>query len=273
MTSVIAADWIGREETQTDHVARGPFHRLNAMLDRAEETEAVPTLGHWLLFNSNAPQAELGPDGHPKRGGFVPPFPLPMRMAAGARITFHAPIPFGADVKRIARIMSISEKQGRTGPLAFLTTRYQIFAGATLCLTEEFDVVFREKSGNDGPAPPGEKRAAKISRTISPDAPLLFRYSALTYNSHRIHYDRDYTTKVEGYPGLVVHGPLLATLLVDHFRRHRPNDAIRTFEYRAQRPVYDLAPFTVNLEDTATGADVWVADADGYVAMSAKVGV
>lgn len=124
-----------------------------------------------------------------------------------------------------------------------------------------------------GPLPPGERREAQVSRAIEPTAALLFRFSALTYNAHRIHYDRDYAMKDEGYPGLVVHGPLLATLLVDHFRRHRPHDKLATFEFRAQRPVFDLAPFTVNLVDTATGADVWAADGDGHVAMTGRIGV
>jgi 3-methylfumaryl-CoA hydratase len=245
------------------------------MLDREDESKgaSIPPLGHWLCFLPEAAQAQLGPDGHPERGGLIPPLPLPMRMAAGSRLTFHAPIPFGADVKRVSKIMNIVEKQGRTGPLAFLTYRYQVFAGATLCVTEEFDVVFREKSGNAGPMPAGEPRAGKVSRTIDPQSSLLFRFSALTYNGHRIHYDRDYATKVEGYPGLLVHGPLLATLLMDLFRRHKPEAVVKTFEYRAQRPVFDLAPFTVNLEDTADGADVWAADGDGYVAMSGHVGV
>jgi 3-methylfumaryl-CoA hydratase len=272
--TVNAQDWIGREETHEDHVARNPVRRLSATLDRPDESTAahIPPLAHWLNFLPQAPQSELGPDGHPVRGGLIPPIPLPMRMAAGSRLTFHEPIPFGVNVKRVSRIMSIVEKQGRTGPLAFLTYRYQVFNGATLCVTEEFDVVFREKSGNAGAPPPGERREAKVSRTINPETPLLFRFSALTFNAHKIHYDRDYAMKEEGYPGLVVHGPLLATLLVDLFRRHRPNDAVKTFEFRAQRPVFDLSPFTVNLEDTLSGADVWANDGDGYVAMAGRIG-
>jgi 3-methylfumaryl-CoA hydratase len=195
-----------------------------------------------------------------------------MRMAAGSRLTFHEPIPFGADVRRVSKIMSIVEKRGRTGLLAFLTYRYEVFHRSTLCVTEEFDVVFREKSGNAGSMPPGERREAKVSRTIRPETPLLFRYSALTFNAHKIHYDRDYAMKEEGYPGLLVHGPLLATLLMDLFRRHRPSDMVKTFEFRAQRPVFDLSPLTINLEDTPSGADVWANDGDGYVAMAGRIG-
>jgi 3-methylfumaryl-CoA hydratase len=272
--TVDVKDWIGREETHEDYVARGPIKRLSALLDRPDESagEHIPPLGHWLNFLPGAPQAQLGADGHPNRGGLIPPLPLPMRMAAGSRLTFHEPISFGADVKRVSKIVNIVEKTGRSGPLAFLTYRYQVFAGSTLCITEEFDVVFREKSGNAGPTPPGERREGEVSRTVTPTTPLLFRYSALTFNAHKIHYDREYARTQEGYPGLVVHGPLLATLLMDLFRRHRPNDRVKTFEYRAQRPVFDLSPFTVNLEDTPGGADVWACDGDGYVAMAGKIG-
>lgn len=267
------ADWIGRSETAHDLVAREPFGRLAALLNRAPEREAIPPMGHLLCFLPQGPQSEIGPDGHPMRGGIVPPIDLPMRMAAGSRVTFHAPIAFGAPIRRVTTIADVSEKTGRTGRLVFLTLRHDIFAGETLCVTDEADVVFREKSGNAQPLPPGERREARVSRTIDPTAALLFRFSALTYNSHRIHYDRDYATQEEGYPGLLVHGPLLATLLVDHFRRHRPHDRIASFTFRAQRPVFDLAPFSVNLVDTESGADVWAADADGYVAMSGRISV
>lgn len=270
--TINAADWIGRSETAEDFVARGPFDRLAAMLDRGPESE-VPPLGHYLCFAPGAPQAEMAEDGHPRRGGLTPPIDLPMRMAAGSRVQFHASIPFGAGVKRVTTIADVSEKTGRTGRLAFLTLRHEVFANGMLCVTEDMDIVFREKSGNAQPLPPGERRAAQISRNLDPTAVLLFRFSALTYNAHRIHYDRDYATKVEGYPGLVVHGPLLATLLVDHFRRHRPHENLATFDFRAQRPVFDLAPFSVNLVDTDTGADVWAADGDGYVAMTGRIGV
>lgn len=271
--SIDAAQWIGRSETTVDVTARGPFDRLAALLDRPHEA-VVPPMGHLLCFLPAAAQAEISEDGHPKRGGgLAPPIELPMRMAAGSRVTFHAPIPLGTEVKRVSMIADVSEKSGRTGRLAFLTIRHEVYTGETLCVTDEADLVFRERNGNARPLPPGERREAQVSRTIAPTAALLFRFSALTYNAHRIHYDRDYAMKAEGYPGLVVHGPLLATLLVDHFRRHRPDETITTFSFRAQRPVFDLAPFTVNLIDTETGADVWAADGDGYVAMAGKIGV
>jgi 3-methylfumaryl-CoA hydratase len=264
--------WIGRQETRMERVAREPFHRLNAMLDRTEGPgDHLPPLGHWLCFLPDAPQAELGADGHPERAGFMPPIALPMRMWAGSRLTFTAPIPFATEITRRSTILDIKEKAGRTGPLAFLTVRHEVFAGSELCVTEDLDVVFRDRSGAGKPAPAGERREAQVSHIVDPTAALLFRYSALTFNAHRIHYDRDYATKQEGYPGLVVHGPLLATLLVDHFRRHRPTATIRSFVFRAQRPVYDLKPFSVNLTDSKLGADVWANDGDGFVAMDAHI--
>ena len=273
MSALDVSEWIGRSETLRDHVAREPFDRLAAMLDRTPEAATIPPMGHLLCFLPGAAQSEIGADGHPRRGGIVPPIDLPMRMAAGSRVSFHAPVSFDADIRRVSTIANVTEKNGRTGRLIFLTLRHSVFAGETLCITDEADIVFREKSGNAGPLPPGERRDAQVSRSIEPTAALLFRFSALTYNAHRIHYDRDYAMKEEGYPGLVVHGPLLATLLVDHFRRHRPNDPVTHFEFRAQRPVFDLAPFTVNLVDTEAGADVWAADSDGYVAMTGRIGV
>lgn len=272
MSAIDPASWIGRSETAWDQTAPGPFVRLAALLDRPAE-KIPPPLGHWLCFLPGAPQSELGADGHPRRGGLIPPVDLPMRMAAGSRIRFHSDLPTAGDLRRISTITDFSEKQGRTGRLAFLTIRHDIFEGDRLCLTEDADVVFRERSGNAGPLPPGEHRKAQLSRMIEPDSALLFRFSALTYNAHRIHYDREYAMREEGYPGLVVHGPLLATLLVDHFRRHRPHDRITSFNFRAQRPVFDLAPFTVNLVDTGAGAEVWAADKDGFVAMTGVIGV
>jgi 3-methylfumaryl-CoA hydratase len=272
MGAITLSDWIGRSEPAQDFTARGPFERLAALLDRTPE-DVVPPLGHYLCFLPGAAQAEIGEDGHPQRGGIVPPIDLPMRMAAGSRVRFHAPIPFGAAVKRISTIANVSEKSGRTGRLVFLTLTHEIFMGDTLCVTENADIVFRERSGNAQPLQPGERRQAQVTRTIEPTAALLFRFSALTYNAHRIHYDHEYAMNVEGYPGLVVHGPLLATLLMDHFRRHRPRDVVAGFEFKAQRPVFDLAPFTVNLVDTDTGADVWAADGEGYVAMAGRIRV
>lgn len=268
------SQWIGREEVRRETAPRDPFRRLAGLLDRPEgsdDPDHLPPLGHWLCFLPDAPQADLGADGHPQRGGFMPPIELPMRMWAGSRIEFLAPIPFGAEVTRRSTIVSIAEKAGRQGPLAFISVRNEFEAGGAVCVSELLDAVYRDRAPGGAPGP-GEVRQAEHSRTIIPTTPMLFRFSALTYNAHKIHYDREYTREVEGYPGLLVHGPLLATLLMDHFRRTRPNAAPRLFQVRAQRPVFDIAPFTVNLAGAGPKADdVWAAGPDGFVAMSARV--
>jgi 3-methylfumaryl-CoA hydratase len=263
--------WIGRTESRSEYAAREPVRRLSAMLDRDDESASgvLPPMGHWLYFLPDAPQALIGSDGHPARGGFLPPIPLPMRMWAGSRIDFLASIPLDRNISRRSTLVSISEKNGRTGPLAFLTIKHDTMSGDTLCISEHLDLVFRDRSPSAAAPADGERREAAIARSIDPTAALLFRYSALTYNAHRIHYDRTYAMEVEGYPGLVVHGPLLATLLVDHVRGEFPNASLKRIAFRARRPVYDVAPFTVNLVATGTGADVWASDADGYVAMDA----
>jgi 3-methylfumaryl-CoA hydratase len=273
MTDLDVTRWIGREEARSERLSREPLARLSGLLDRPADPgeRMLPPLGHWLYFLPDAPQAEIGPDGHPHRGGFYPPVPLPMRMWAGSRLTFLESIPVDAVATRRARIRDVREKSGRSGPLVFLTVDSEVSVEGRVCVREELDVVFRDRSGG-GVSAEGERRAAEVSRTIEPTAALLFRFSALTYNAHRIHYDRDYAMKVEGYPGLVVHGPLLATLLMDHFRRAQPEARIRTFSFRARRPVYDLAPFTLNLSREPGGASLWAADAEGFVAMDARIG-
>jgi 3-methylfumaryl-CoA hydratase len=265
--------WIGRQEIRTEKVEREPFQRLRAMLDQdPDETgDIIPPLGHWLCFLPDARQSALGPDGHPGNGNFLPDFGLPMRMWAGSRLTYSHPIRIGEEITRTSTLVSVEEKTGRTGPLAFVTVRNELRAGNQDRLTEELDIVFRDRSGQ-GRLPPGEpKSPGDKVRTIQPETSLLFRYSALTFNSHRIHYDRDYAVKEEGYPGLVVHGPLLATLLMDHFISAKPGETIRTFEFRARRPIFDQAPFTVHLTSTSQGAELWAAGPDQCPAMTAEV--
>jgi 3-methylfumaryl-CoA hydratase len=265
--------WIGRQEVRTEKVEREPFRRLRAMLDQDpdETRDIIPPLGHWLCFLPDARQSALGPDGHPGNGTFLPDFGLPMRMWAGSRLTYSHPIRIGEEITRTSTLVSVEEKTGRTGPLAFVTVRNELRAGDQDRLTEELDIVFRDRSGQ-GRLPPGEHKApGDRVRTVQPETSLLFRYSALTFNSHRIHYDRDYAVKEEGYPGLVVHGPLLATLLMDHFISARPDDRIRTFEFRARRPIFDQAPFTVHLTARSQGAELWAAGPDQCPAMTAEV--
>ncbi|MFG5409779.1 MaoC family dehydratase N-terminal domain-containing protein [Piscinibacter sakaiensis] len=214
-------DWIGRTETRGDEVGA--------------------PLWHWMFFNPAEPQHRLGPDGHPLRGGFLPPVPLPRRMWAGGRLSFHHPLRVGDELTRRSHIADVAVKHGRSGPLVFVTVRHEITNAQGLALTEEHDIV------------------------------LLFRYSALTFNGHRIHYDRPYATGVEGYPGLVVHGPLIATLLLDLLRRERPDAVLRRFEFAARRPVFDQQPLELCGRPDGAGAwRLWARDHDGWLAMQAR---
>jgi 3-methylfumaryl-CoA hydratase len=269
--------WIGRREVLDDRLGLFPPAALSATLDRDDpppaEGDPLPPLWHWLYFLPRARQSEIGPDGHPKRGGFLPPVDLPRRMWAGGRLSFHAPLRLGEPVRRVSTIADVSAKSGRSGTLVFVLVRHEITGPAGLAITEEHDIVYRD-APSPGEAPPAPKPAPADStwhRAITPDDVLLFRYSALTFNGHRIHYDRRYVTTEEGYPGLIVHGPLLATLLVDLFRRNdtRP---VKSFSFRALSPVFDTTPFTVHGTPTPDGAKLWVRRDDGALCMEATVG-
>lgn len=270
--------WEGRSETLRDQVTAAPVRNLSATLDRDDPAPAagteLPPLWHWLYFLPSARQSEIGPDGHPKRGGFLPPVPLPRRMWAGGRLQWHAPLRVGDEVERTSRIVSVTHKAGRTGDLVFVLVRHEVRNAQGLALTEEHDIVYRAAAQPGDPVPPPQPAPADAawSREIVPDDVLLFRYSALTFNGHRIHYDRKYVTEVEGYPGLIVHGPLIATLLVDLARRQRPDARFRGFSFKAVRPTFDLHPFSVHGQPTedGRGAQLWARDHEGWLTMSAE---
>ncbi len=274
-------NWIGRTEQRIDLATGAPLAALSATLDRDDPplgagTEA-PLLGHWLYFLPIARQSEIGPDGHPKRGGFLPPVPLPRRMWAGSRLTFHRPLRVGDEMTRVSSIKDVSVKHGRNGALVFVTVRHEIAAADGVAITEEHDIVYRDnpQPGAAAPAPQAAPTNQSFSRDIVPDPVLLFRYSALTFNGHRIHYDRSYVTEVEGYPGLIVHGPLIATLLLDLLRREMPEAMVTTFTFRAVKPLFDIAPFSVNgrVEGDGKTVRLWARDAEGWLAMEATVTV
>jgi 3-methylfumaryl-CoA hydratase len=259
-----------------DVVTAAPLAGLAATLDRDEPLprpgDALPPLAHWLYFLPRHRQSELGPDGHAKRGGFLPPVPLPRRMWAGGRFEFRQPLRVGDEIRRTSRIADVRHKAGRSGELVFVLVRHEIEGAGGLALTEEHDIVYRDAVQPGAPPPVGARaaQAATWSRAVLPDDVLLFRYSALTFNGHRIHYDRRYVTAVEGYPGLVVHGPLQATLLVDLVRRELPDAAIGGFAFRAVRPLFDTGPFRVcGHPRTEREIDLWIEDAEGWVAMDA----
>jgi 3-methylfumaryl-CoA hydratase len=261
--------WIGRTETRTDIVTAAPVAALAATLDIGQPGDALPPLWHWLYFLPFDRQSDLGPDGHAKRGGFLPPVDLPRRMWAGGRIDFHCPLRIGDNITRVSRIADVKVKEGRSGPLVFVLVRHEINNPEGLALTEEHDIVYRGHS-SAAAAPPSAPTDAEWERIVHPDDVLLFRYSALTFNGHRIHYDRRYATEVEGYPGLVVHGPLLATLLVDLVRANMPAATVTRFEFRAVSPIFDTADFFVagRRKDEHT-IDLWAKNAAGALAMTA----
>ena len=272
--------WVGRSETLTDDIAAAPLRGLSATLDRGdappEHGDAVPPLGHWLYFLPQAPQSQIGPDGHPKRGGFLPPVPLPRRMWAGGRLVWEPgnPLRVGDAARKVSRIESVTHKTGRSGEMIFVMVRHEVHNERGLCLTEEHDIVYRAAAqpGEKAAAPTPAETGATWRREIVPDDVLLFRYSALTFNGHRIHYDRQYVTEVEGYPGLIVHGPLIATLLTDLVRRHESHAVMRRFAFRALRPTFDLNPFFINGEPSADGRQVklWAHDHEGWLTMQAE---
>ena len=272
--------WEGRSETLHDEVTAAPVRNLSATLDRDDPLPQagtpLPPLWHWLYFLPSARQSELGPDGHPRRGGFLPPVPLPRRMWAGGRLQWHAPLRGGDAIQRSSRIVSVTHKAGRSGDLVFVLVRHEISNAQGVAITEEHDIVYRAAAKPGDPVPPPQPapapRDAAWTREIVPDDVLLFRYSALTFNGHRIHYDRKYVTEVEGYPGLVVHGPLIATLLVDLARRQRPDAQLRSFSFKAVRPTFDLHPFRVSGQPSADGkgAQLWAQDHEGWLTMQAE---
>ena len=275
--------WQGRSETLEDLITPAPLRALSATLDRDDVLPVtgteLPPLWHWLFFLPHHRQSDIGPDGHAKRGGFLPPVPLPRRMWAGGRLQWHAPLKVGDAVKRVSTIQSVTHKSGRTGDLLFVLVKHDVFNTHGLCLTEEHDIVYRPAAQATDPVPapiaasslaePGEM----WTRDVVPDDVLLFRYSALTFNGHRIHYDRKYVTQVEGYPGLIVHGPLIATWLVDLVRRHTDRP-IRRFEFKALRPTFECADqrhVRVSGQLQADGQHVrlWAQDHEGWLTMQA----
>jgi 3-methylfumaryl-CoA hydratase len=270
--------WIGRKQIAADLVTASPVARMAATLGRADPApapgDALPAGWHWLFFLEAVPPHGLGPDGHAARGAFLPPVPLPRRMYAGGRFRFLRPIRIGRSLTRVSEVADIAMKQGRTGPLAFVTVRHTVSDADGPCVIEDQNLVYRN------PPQPGDSSAAQapppehdFDRVVAPDPVLLFRFSALTFNGHRIHYDRPYATGVEGYPGLVVHGPLLALLLLDLVRRQAPDAPLGDFAFRAYRPVFDTAPFRIAGTRREGSFALWAEDNGGALAMRAEAAI
>jgi 3-methylfumaryl-CoA hydratase len=274
------SQWIGRSETVHDLIGATPIKALAATLDHdpppaAQASDEIPPLWHWLYFLPLHRQSGIGPDGHARRGGFLPPVPLPRRMWAGGQFEFRSPLRVGDAIARTSTIDDVTVKEGRTGTLVFVKVRHEVRSNgaAAPALVEFHDIVYREAQRPDDVAPPPQAAptGATWRREIVPDDVLLFRYSALTFNGHRIHYDRRYVTETEGYPGLIVHGPLIATLLMDLLRRELPQARVETFRFKAVRATFDLHPFHVNgrLEPDGKTVRLWANDHEGWLTMDA----
>ncbi|MFZ5782315.1 MAG: FAS1-like dehydratase domain-containing protein [Pseudomonadota bacterium] len=271
-------EWVGRTQSMEDFAAPFPARALIATLDEKDPDpqpgDPLPPLWHWLYFLDAAPQSKIGPDGHAERGDFLPPVPLPRRMWAGSRFTFTGPtLKVGDTIRRVSRIKSVEPKTGSTGAMVFVTVEHEVSGPAGTSFIEEHDIVYREaaRAGETPRTPRPAPADATWTRTIDATPVLLFRFSALTFNGHRIHYDHPYVTATEGYPGLIVHGPLMGLLQMELARRSNPDRAARTFEFRALAPVHAGSAFSVQARREADGSvATWVADAKGGLAQQGK---
>ena len=268
---------IGRKIEETDEATAPPMRGMTVTFERPEPApvrgEPVPPGWHWCFFLPMALRSTLGADGLPTSGGVLPEMPLPRRMFAGQAYTFHAPILVGDALRRETELSDIQLREGGTGTMIFTTVTRRIYTPRGLAVTEDQHTVFREAVDPSAPVRTSERAPAPTDvtwrRTITPDPVSLFRYSALTFNPHRIHYDRTYTMQEEGYPGLVVHGPFSQQCLLDLLRDNAGGKAIRSFSMRARAPLFDTAPFTVIGRPAAEGAEVWAVGPDGGIAMQA----
>ena len=264
--------WIGRSAEASDIVTAQLVKGLRATLflpiGEPKTGDAAPFTVHWCLAPAVAPASELGPDGHPSRGGFLPPVPLPRRMWAGGELEFLDTLRVGDEVKRVSRIKDVNLKSGSTGQLCFVSVDHELITPRGTAIRERHDIVYRDvTTGSPAAAKPaGPAPAAKHRETHFADPVLLFRYSALTFNGHRIHYDRDYVTKVEGYPGLIFHGPMQAALQIEFAAKLRGR-VPRTFVYRGLQPLFEGSEFSVNANEIDGGLETWTANTQGAPTM------
>jgi len=271
---------VGRSVEIADAMDPARAAALHAALGREgpspQAGDPLPPFWHWLYFWDARPPSALGRDGHPKLGGFLPDMGLPRRMWAGGRLSFRCPVLLGAPARKRSTIAAATRKEGRSGPLAFLTVRHEITGASGVGVVEEQDIVYREDPAPGAPAPTSEaaRTDEAYRRRWTANSTLLFRYSALTFNGHRIHYDLDYCREVEGYPGLVVHGPLLATLMLELAAAVLPG-RLASFAFRARSPVFHTEAFEVCAKPLFKGAEgdiaLWVRAEDGRLAMTGEV--
>ena len=266
--------WVGRTQETAETIRAAWCQKMEETLDRdptMADGDVLPPLWHFVTHLDSTRLSELGRDGHPMRGQFLPPVALPRRMWAGGRFTFHGDVHLGELVTKRSTIGDIVMKEGRTGPLCFVTVNHQLMVDGAVRIEESQDLVYREDPAPDAPKPEPKPAPveADFTRTITPSEVMLFRYSALTFNGHRIHYDRDYARDVEGYKGLVFHGPLTATLLAD-LAVSEMGKPLASFSFRGLAPLFDDEPFTLSGVSTAEGAELWASTPNGGVAMQAS---
>lgn len=267
--------WVGRERVQTDSLNSFPAQALAAALDRKgvlESNAPLPAAWQWLYFLDKPSASATGSDGHPKLGKFLPPIPLPRRMWAAGNFEILAPLILNTATIRRSVIRSIEAKHGKSGDLIFVTLDHEFLQSGKLCLREEQNLVYREMATAAAPLPPGQTAPANHDwrKEITPDPVLLFRYSALTYNGHRIHYDRHYAIEKEFYPALLVQAPLLATLLLELAAEHLPvGHTVRSFNFRAVRPTFDTHSFSVHAKLENDQMQLWSSDHEGALCVTA----
>ncbi len=267
---------IGRSETVEDSLDLRQARLMQLTLDRPatlKPGDPLPPFWHYLYFNPRIRASELGPDGHERLGRFIPDFGLPRRMWAGGRVEITQPLRLGEVARKTSTIRSVERKEGRSGRLCFVTVDHDFTVGGEHRLRETQDIVYRDPPAPDAAPPPGRPAPedAAFSEVVTPDPVLLFRYSSLIFYGHRIHYDADYARGVEGYPGLVFHGPLTATLLVDLGLAHLGGRRLNSFDIRAMRPLFATAAFRIEGRETAEGADLWARTPDGDLAMTVRL--
>ncbi|MEM7345561.1 MAG: MaoC family dehydratase N-terminal domain-containing protein [Chloroflexota bacterium] len=265
--------WVGNEQTSEALISVETVNLMAATLDREPTFKAgdpLPPAWHWLYFHEAVPASGLGHEGHAKLGGFLPPVPLPRRMWAGGRFAFEQPVKIGELATKRSTVKSVTPKQGRTGQLCFVIVEHEVSVEGVHCFTEHQTIVYRDapKPGSS-PEPQAAPEGAEISASYVSDPIMLFRYSALTFNGHRIHYDVDYCREVEGYPDLVVHGPLMSTLLLDLCYNQYKDEALVGFKYQARSPLFNPSKFTVNGIRDGQTVQTWVANEAGGLIMDA----
>jgi 3-methylfumaryl-CoA hydratase len=287
------SQWVGRTQRLTETLDARLVRWLAATLDRSDLLEAgdgcvLPPAWHWAFFNAVEPMSALGRDGHPKKGGFLPATAQPRRMWAGSRLRWHGELKVGAAVERVSTILKCEAKRGKSGDMVLVTVGHQLRSGGVVALDEEHDIVYRDEATAD------ERRAlaalaeqaraggvqferrGEVVREVAVTPVQMFRYSAVTFNGHRIHYDRDYARDVEGYPGLVVHGPLIATMLLEFLQAQvAPGRRVERFEFRALRPTFDIAPFALHglRPDGDGNVALWSTNNVGAVGMQATAAI